>query len=208
MKHIKTGWITTLIAVLVIACGGIAIKLWPRTVPVEECSPVYKEYAGKPGIEVSFVKDYRINDTTFVDVTIIHASTDSAWTVLSRKFGIVIIPAEYEKIFEKNNPIDFKLVSKNKPAEYEKIFEKNNPIDFKLVSKNNPEVPKEKETDTFDLLVTYRKQQSFYIFHLDNINQFNAIVDNKVHELSAVRKLKNQHLSDTTICLTIKQTTP
>lgn len=185
MKHIKTGWITTLIAVLVIVCGGIAVKLWPRTVPVDECSPVYKEYVGKPGIEVSFVKDYRINDTTFVDVTMIHATTDSAWNDLSRKFGIVIIPAEYEKIFEKYNPVD-----------------------FKLVSKNNPEVPKEKETDTFDLLVTYRKQQSFYIFHLDNINQFNAIVDNKVHELSAVRKLKNQHLSDTTICLTIKQTTP
>lgn len=161
MKHSKTGWIITIIALLVIACGGIAVKLWPRTVPVEECSPVYKEYAGKPGIEVSFVKDYRINDTTFVDVTIIHATTDSAWNDLSRKFGIVIIPAEYEKIFEKNNPID-----------------------FKLVSKNNPEVSKEKETDTFDLLVTYRKQQSSYIFHLDNINQFNAIVDNKVLELS------------------------
>ena len=103
MKHTKTGWITTLIAVLVIVCGGIAIKLWPRTVPVEDCSPVYGKYAGMPGCEVSYIKDYHVNDTTFVDVTIIHASTDSAWTVLSRKFDIFIIPAEYKKLFEMDN---------------------------------------------------------------------------------------------------------
>ena len=62
MNHKKTGWTITLIAVLAIACGGIVIKLCPRTVPIEECSPVYRKFADMPGIEVSYVKDYRIND--------------------------------------------------------------------------------------------------------------------------------------------------
>ena len=157
MKH---SWIiVTLCSLLIIA--GACLMLMPRTVPIDQCSDVYRQYQGREGLEVSFVKQYRVNDTTAVDVTLIHATTDSAWNVLSRKFDIFIIPAEYKKLFEKYNPVD-----------------------FKLVSKNNPEVPRDKETDTCDLLVTYRKTKSFYIFHLDNINQFNAIVDNKVHELS------------------------
>jgi len=76
MNHKKTGWTITLIAVLAIACGGIVIKLCPRTVPIEECSPVYRKFADMPGIEVSYVKDYRINDSTMVNATLLKA-TDS-----------------------------------------------------------------------------------------------------------------------------------
>ena len=44
------------------------VKLFPRTVPLEECSPLYRQYAGHEDIEATFVKDYPVDDTTLVDV--------------------------------------------------------------------------------------------------------------------------------------------
>lgn len=86
MNQNKTGWTVTLIAVLAIVCGGLVVKLWPRTVPTQQCSPIYREYAGKPGIRASFVKGYRINDTTFVDATLLKASTRAGFEQLKKDF--------------------------------------------------------------------------------------------------------------------------
>ena len=65
MKH---SWIiVTLCSLLIIA--GACLMLMPRTVPIDQCSDVYRQYQGREGLEVSFVKQYRVNDTTAVDVT-------------------------------------------------------------------------------------------------------------------------------------------
>ena len=161
MKHSKTGWIITIIALLVIACGGIAIKLWPRTVPVEECSPVYKEYAGKPGIEVSFVKDYRINDTTFVDVTMIHATTDSAWVCLCEEFIPPEYPYEFKEPLLYGQAVSQWTVSKTAPH-----------IKVNLSSQNN-----------YDLLVLSSKIKSVCIFHTENKEETLAIIAYQINEL-------------------------
>ena len=92
MKH---SWIiVTLCSLLIIA--GACLMLMPRTVPIDQCSDVYRQYQGQEGLEVSFVKQYRVNDTTAVDVTLIHATTDSAWVSLCEEF----IPADYPYEFK------------------------------------------------------------------------------------------------------------
>ena len=59
-----------------------------------ETSELYNRYADKEGIEASFIKDYRVNDSVFVDVTVLEATTDSAWEELLHDFNMTLIPDE------------------------------------------------------------------------------------------------------------------
>ena len=87
----KKKWI--IIVVVTVGIVGIlaAFKYWLRTVPLDECSPLYRQYAGHEGIKASFVKDYPVDDTTLVDVTLLSATTDSAWESLCHDF----VPYEF-----------------------------------------------------------------------------------------------------------------
>lgn len=62
----------------------------PRTVPLEECSEVYKRYCDVEGVSASYVKDFPVNDTLTVGVTLLEATTDSGWAVLSHKFNFSV----------------------------------------------------------------------------------------------------------------------
>ena len=83
-----TSWPVTLTVCLLIVLGTLTVKLWPRTVPFDQCSDLYKQYANVEGIDASFIKDYKVNDTVFVDVTLLEATTDSAWQALCADFAI------------------------------------------------------------------------------------------------------------------------
>lgn len=72
---------------LVVAALVLVVKYHPRTVPIEECSQIYRDYADNPHIAVAFIKDFPVNDTLAVDVTTLQATTDSAWCALLLDFG-------------------------------------------------------------------------------------------------------------------------
>ncbi len=72
---------------LVVAALVLVVKYHPRTVPIEECSQIYRDYADNPHIAVAFIKDFPVNDTLRVDVTTLQATTDSAWCALLLDFG-------------------------------------------------------------------------------------------------------------------------
>lgn len=59
-----------------------------------ETSELYNRYADKEGIEASFIKDYKVNDSVFVDVTVLEATTDSVWEELLHDFNMTLIPDE------------------------------------------------------------------------------------------------------------------
>ncbi len=83
---------------LTIVLVALAVRLWPRTVPFDQCSEVYKRYADMDGVDATFIKDYKVNDTVFVDVTLIEARSDSAWNVLLHDFNITPPPREVIEI--------------------------------------------------------------------------------------------------------------
>lgn len=154
-----TSWPVTLTVCLLIVLGTLTVKLWPRTVPFDQCSVAYQTYAGQPGICASFIKDYRINDTVFVDVTFIEATTDSAWNVILNDFNMPVIPEEYRELVEKNSSIEFNLISKEDPQ------------------KNDEDI------DNNDVLVLSRQKHSVCILHINNKIQRNAIIRNKLDEI-------------------------
>lgn len=83
----KKWLITVLLGFLIMGVGAWVLS-WPRTVPFSQCSEIYQKYAGNPGIDASFVKNFRINDTVFVDVTLLKAVDTNGWNLLCKDLQI------------------------------------------------------------------------------------------------------------------------
>ena len=83
MKRIP--WtVVTLICLLLIVMG-LLTTLSTRFPMPWQCSKLYWQYWGQEGIKASYVRDYPVDDTTLVDVTLLHATTDSAWVKLCQE---------------------------------------------------------------------------------------------------------------------------
>lgn len=95
--------IIPLVVFLAILGIGAAIKYRPHTVPWEECSEVYRRYATTDGIRASYIKDYRVNDTITLNVTLLEATDSAGWDTLCNSFNNH--PAGYS-IEALNNGID------------------------------------------------------------------------------------------------------
>lgn len=150
----KKNWIITLTLPVVIAGLLVVVKFWPRTVPWEECSPVFRQYADREGIKASYVRDYPVNDTTLVDVTLLQATTDSAWEKLCIEF----------------TPYEF-----SDSSEYIHRLIHNLDVTFRPVAKDDP---RKKITPNgiydFNLVIQTAKVKSIGIFHIKNKTQFEA----------------------------------
>ena len=101
----KKSWIITVIYCLLIIGGGIFVVFFPRTVPFEQCSEVYKKYVDVEGIEASFIKDFRINDTLCLDVTVLKALDTNAWNMLKSDFHIREHSLENKKRIENGEDV-------------------------------------------------------------------------------------------------------
>lgn len=155
----KRSWLITILFCLLLLGGGGAVLILPQVVPFSQCSDVYKRYAKMDGVDATFIKDYKVNDTVFVDVTLLEAKTDSAWNVILNDFNMPVIPEEYRELVEKNSSIEFNLISKEDPQKIDEDIDKN------------------------DVLVLSRQKHSVCVFHTNNKLQRNAIVRNKLDEI-------------------------
>ena len=90
--------INALIVVSVLVVG-FAVWYLPPAIAYWRSSEVYKKYSQMDGINAAYIKDYRINDTLTVGVTLLEATTDSGWVTLQEDFGLPVIPKEYEAEF-------------------------------------------------------------------------------------------------------------
>ena len=81
-------WAITILAFLIVVLGGIAYRHWPRAVPWEECSTLYRQYAHADGIEATFLRGYQVNDTLSIDVTLLQATDSAGWDLLQNDFSI------------------------------------------------------------------------------------------------------------------------
>ena len=140
------------------------VKLFPRTVPLEECSPLYRQYAGHEDIEATFVKDYPVDDTTLVDVTLLQATTDSAWESLC----IAFTPYEFA---DSNKYIN-------------NLIHDTTSVTFRAVSKDDYRVKVTPATaNNYDCFTLTAKQKSICIFHTKNEEQLLPIMDKMVTQI-------------------------
>ena len=111
----RTSIVTLCLCVFVAVVMVVAVCM-QRVVPYWQCSEVYKKYSRVEGVRATYVKDYRVNDTLTVGVTLLEATEDSGWVTLQEDFGLPVIPKEYEKFFcADSNKVSLKFFPKKEP---------------------------------------------------------------------------------------------
>ncbi|MBR1851451.1 MAG: hypothetical protein IJ789_08825 [Bacteroidales bacterium] len=90
----KRFWLVIASLVLVEAIILCFALQWKYILPSREVSDIYSRYKNVDGLNVSYIKDYKVNDTVFVDATIIEATTDSTWLMLQHDFNLELPPLE------------------------------------------------------------------------------------------------------------------
>ena len=102
-----------LLALLAVA----AVTMWhyrARLFPHRETSEIFLRYHGAPGIQADFVKNFHINDTITVDVTVLQATDSTGWNTLLKDFcktnvtidttGITPTTTSFFSLFPKGHP--------------------------------------------------------------------------------------------------------
>lgn len=103
MKHPfnkKRFWLVVgVVAVLEVLVLYLVLQ-WKYLFPSSEVSELYTKYANTEGVEASFVKDFRINDTVFVDVTMLEAEDSVAWALLCKDFEVPILSLKSQRLIQ------------------------------------------------------------------------------------------------------------
>lgn len=102
------------IALLVELAAFTLWKRWYWFFPTHAVSEVYTKYAGTDGLNVTFMKDYRVNDSVFADVTLIEALDSTAWELIKKDFQI-ITPEECNVHYD-STTISMKFAPRNNYA--------------------------------------------------------------------------------------------
>ena len=141
--------------------GGVVLVLLPCSPMPWQCSKLYWQYRGQEGIEASYVKQYPVDDTTLVDVTLLHATTDSAW----EKLCIAFTPYEFSDSSDYIN----------------KLVHDTSSVTFWTVSKDDHHVKVIPATaNDFDFIALTAKMNSICIFHTKNKEQLRAMMDKMI----------------------------
>lgn len=159
----KRAWLITIIICLVILGGGAAVLLLPQVVPFDQCSDVYKRYADMDGVDATFIKDYKVNDSIRVNVTLLQATDSVSWNIIAKDLKVPpppAIPDEYKGLFLQSNSFGYFIV-KNKTNEDKQMHDKR------------------KDICTFS-----REKATICIFHTCNETQIDAILDNSIDEIT------------------------
>ena len=80
--------ICILIVVVVVGCVVVARYL-PPAMAYWGSSEVYKRYSRVEGVRATYVKDFRVNDTLTVGVTLLEATDSAGWAYLCGEFNIL-----------------------------------------------------------------------------------------------------------------------
>lgn len=88
-QNIRRFWLWISIGLLIELA---VLTLWKRPYwffPSDKVSEYYTRYAGTGGINAAFVKDYRINDTLLLDVTVLEVTDSAVWEQTCAELGLM-----------------------------------------------------------------------------------------------------------------------
>ena len=140
---------------------SLAIVYFRYTVPYWQCSEVYKRYHKVEGVEAAYVKNFPINDTLTIAVTLLQAADSAGWEYLLQAFNI---------------PEDVRLVLSQLDH---KVFDWQSP-------RNHPEIraaTQGKKRDTsltnndIEICLMEFKDRRIGIFHTQNENEVCAVTN-------------------------------
>lgn len=155
-------WIVIVVGLATAALGGAALwNICSHRVVKSQLSEVYNRYKDRSDLRVAFVKEYRVDDSTFVDVTTLTAKDSASWEALQR---------------EMNRSEDAIEHSRNRIKEGHYIL-----TDY-YCEIGHPEHRIAYKEGECCLVYINHKEKTIYIFHISNNEQGRTIVRNKVSE--------------------------
>lgn len=141
---------------LAIVLVALAVRLWPRTVPFDQCSDLYKQYANVEGIDATFIKDYKVNDTVFVDVTLLEAIDSVGWDILKTDFKVPPHPLELQPLIDNGEDL--------------------------LFTKHIPKYLANTSAFPYDLLVISHLTHTLTVFHINSDIEKHAVFNHNYKE--------------------------
>ena len=100
------------ILIFVVIVGGAAARLLPPAVAYWRSSEVYRRYCEVEGVRATYIKNFPLNDTLAIGVTLLEATDSAGWEVLLRDFCITPLPPEVLAFLDSNS-VDLLLASKD-----------------------------------------------------------------------------------------------
>ena len=145
---------------------SLAIVYFRYTVPYWQCSEVYKRYHKVEGVEAAYVKNFPINDTLTVAVTLLQAADSAGWEYLLQAFNI---------------PADMVVAAKANPAFDIWVWQvlKDHP-ETRYVSNGDGDG----DTVKTEIMSTSFRKQEVCIFHTQNEEEGDAVFRNKIRSNS------------------------
>lgn len=153
----KRFWLVIALFAVAEALAFCLVMQWRYLFPSHEVSEIYTRYENVEGIDVSFIKDFQVNDTVFVDVTVLEATTDSAWSILKADYGVPQLTPQTKSLMEKGSP----CIAFCKLPELEK---NNSPSDSKYTNDNT-------------LVIAMHNDSTIYVFYSKTRDHKHAITD-------------------------------
>ena len=149
--------------VVSVACvlAVVAVKYLPALLCGGGESEVYHRYEHRDDLKVGFVKDYRIDDSTTVDVTTLTAKDSAGWEALLREMNVSDLIIEICK-------------KKKKKGNYT--------VAFYNCKKNHPEQHTEIDIPNTDFVLYSYKEYTLYVFDITSRKQRNAIQTQRIKE--------------------------
>ena len=152
----------TILVVIAVVGGMLAVRYLPGIVPESQCSEVYRRYAHVPGVEAAFVKGFPINDTLGVDVTLLHATDSAGWAYLMNKFDLPKAMLELAET-RKDHLLSERQVLRNHPEK-------------KAITQGELRDPNLTEDDVELCVIDYFEKE-ICVFHVLNARQLEAVKD-------------------------------
>lgn len=154
MKH---RMIITLLLSLLAVAAVVVWRMAPRLFPAE-ASDLYRRYEHCEHIRVADIRDFQVNDTLTVDVTILQADGDSAWVILQKDFNLPVIPKEYEHLF----------------------YDDSHSVVTKYIPRGHPEQEMDSTVTTFDVAIISFSKHTISVFETSSISQREAIIHKQI----------------------------
>lgn len=152
----KKSWPITILICLLLLGGGAVVIFWPRTVPFEQCSEIYQKYANVEKVKASFIKDFKVNDTVFVDVTLLEAIDSTGWDILKTDFKVPPPPLELQPLIDNGEDL--------------------------LFTKHIPKYIANTSAFPYDLLVISHLTHTLTVFHINSDIEKHAVFNHNYKE--------------------------
>ena len=174
----KKEWPIKVLATVVVVGVALAVKFLFCAVPYWQSSEVYKKYKDVEGIRASYVKDFRVNDTLTVAVTLLEATESAGWEYLLQKFNASQDEKNTADTSINTNKVWVRLASKGHPEE--------------IIGSSSLGNSSNSEEQIYEMVVTDYVLLNICIVHTSSIEDLSALIDycynNPTHETNHFNK--------------------